>query len=227
MATKIIIQTNANESTWTSATDLMAGLMIIFLFISISFIQHASKVAEDWIDKKEIIYKSLQKEFKKELKSWDAQIIKETLVIRFNKPTVLFKLGSSVLTDKFKDILKNFFPRYTNLLYQFSDDISEIRIEGHTSSEWFSTNSDEDKYFLNMRLSHDRTREVLIFCLKNLHVPNKKYHWIRNNLIGAGFSSSKLVLNKMGKEDFEASRRVEFRILTNADKKLSSIIKEK
>ena len=74
---------------------------------------------------------------------------------------MLFKTGDATLQQRFKTTLDEFFPRYIKVIDDYKDSINEVRIEGHTSSEW-NWNSDEDTaYFENMRLSQDRPRAVL------------------------------------------------------------------
>jgi outer membrane protein OmpA-like peptidoglycan-associated protein len=48
--------------------------------------------------------------------------------------------------------------------------------------------------------------------------------WIKSHVAAVGFSSSKLIMNNNGKEDKSRSRRVSFRIITNADIKIKQII---
>ena len=60
----------------------------------------------------------------------------ETLSIRFKKP---FKQGDAAVSQNaFKNVLRDFFPRYIAILTkpEYRDGIAEIRIEGHTSGEW-------------------------------------------------------------------------------------------
>lgn len=234
MARRVQIKaTIAEGQHWMSATDLMASLMLIFMFIAIVFMITTSKerdemrnVAEEWAETKEKIYDALVKEFHRDLPRWNAEIEKETLTIRFKEPTVLFSTGETKLTRRFQIILKDFFPRYARVLYVFDDHIAEIRIEGHTSSEWERAESDEDAYRENMRLSQGRTEEVLVFSLaelvKQLH--HEHYLWTRGELVASGFSSSKLIVDDRGNEDRDASRRVEFRVRTNADEKLTLLL---
>ena len=226
VAKRLIIH-STSDSAWVSATDLMAGLMIIFMFIAISFMQHVSNIAEEWAEKKEEIYQALEKEFKNDLPKWNAEIIKESLTVRFKEPKVLFGVGSYELKERFEKILNEFFPRYINVLQSYSNDVAEIRIEGHTSSEWIDAKSDREAYSCNMRLSQDRTREVLIYCLDKVELSPKEYNWSRENIVAAGFSSSRVIKSNDEKEDKEASRRVEFRVRTNADEKLSLIFADK
>ena len=67
----------------------------------------------------------------------------------FREPRIQFDTGSSVVKDKFKLILNDFFPRYLDVLYEFYQNIDEIRIEGHTSSKWETALSQDDIYIEN------------------------------------------------------------------------------
>ncbi len=73
-----------------------------------------------------------------------------------------------------------------------------------------------------MELSQDRTRKVLEFVLRNEKLDGNK-DWIRERLTANGLSSSKLVAPN-GIEDKEKSRRVEFRVRTNAEKRIVKIL---
>jgi outer membrane protein OmpA-like peptidoglycan-associated protein len=201
------------------------------MFIAIVYMLNTSterdemrKVAEEWAKNKQDIYKALHEEFKGDLQKWQAEIEPDTLIVRFKEPTVLFHLGECYLTPRFEEILHNFFPRYLSTLEPFEQSISEIRIEGHTSSEWNDTATASEAYFNNMRLSQDRTREVLSYCMSQ--APNAELRkWGQRVLIAAGMSSSRLVLAN-GTENPEASRRVEFRVRTKADEKLTLILEQ-
>ncbi len=124
----------------------------------------------------------------------------------------------------FEHVLKDFFPRYVRILKipKYKDDIEEIRIEGHTSSEWRFDVPRDSAYLLNMRLSQDRTRSVLEYVVELPEVADDK-EWLRGFVTANGLSSSKLILRK-DEEDKAASRRVEFRVRTNAEKRIVSII---
>ena len=58
----------------------------------------------------------------------------------------MFKLNDDQLTDRYKKITNLFFPRYIRTLAGFGSLIEEIRIEGHTSSEWEGIDSN-NAYF--------------------------------------------------------------------------------
>jgi len=233
---------NEEDEHWLSVSDLMAGLMIVFLFISIVLMRNAlvernkvkelsdtyqierdkiKEVAKTYKDNKVNIYNALMTEFETDLVNWDAEIKKETLSINFKSPEVLFDSGKINLKPKFKEIISDFFPRYLTILNKFKNSIEEIRIEGHTSSQWNTLSADQ-AYFQNMNLSQGRTRSVLshIYSLEAIH---SERAWIRNHVAAVGYSSSKLILID-GIEDSAHSRRVIFRLITNSEEQILKIL---
>lgn len=301
---------------WLTISDLMSGLMIIFIFIAISFmrstylekekvkkieIQYEELILKDKsldeairelneikekndilqlekdklteklaqldnfnavLDEKEkisqeltqirgiaeayqnnqlAIYEALKKAFPDDELSEDklnAEIDKETLTFIFKSSDSLFDNASANLKEKYKQALTVFFPKYIQAVLPYKDSISEIRIEGHTSSEWnvFQKeikNKDIDVkdlygYFGNMNLSQDRTNSVLNYVLNDLRteIPNEYRKWLRDHTAAVGLSSSKPILDENGNEDKNKSRRVTFRIITNADSKIQQILQQ-
>jgi outer membrane protein OmpA-like peptidoglycan-associated protein len=219
------------ENQWVSISDLMSVLMMVFLFISITYMLNVTN-ERDKIKEVAVTYNKLQNElyddliieFKDDLDNWNANIDKQTLSFRFESPEVLFTTGSSALQPRFKNILDDFFPRYVNILTneKYKSDIEEIRIEGHTSSEWSFDVLEEQAYFYNMELSQDRTRKVLEYVLSDWKIEKNK-KWIKDRLTANGLSSSKIV-QVNGIENKERSRRVEFRVRTNAEKRIIKIL---
>lgn len=227
-----LFQKNKEEAEWISISDLMAGLMMIFLFIAISFMNslqlRANQIREVAVAYRETqyeLYQALFKEFEHDLTRWQAEIDPQ-LIVRFNEPRVLFHQNSSEVTPFFKEVLRDFFPRYLKILYsdKYRENIEEIRIEGHTSSEWQNLVDRETSYYLNMKLSQDRTRSVLEHCLR-LSENQKLKSWVRGHLTANGLSSSRLILTN-GHENKKRSRRVEFRTKTKAHEKIVQIIEE-
>jgi outer membrane protein OmpA-like peptidoglycan-associated protein len=209
------------ENVFSSSTgDLMAGLLFIFILLLMGALLRVQQKAEQdeevvrrYDQIKTQLYIDLQDEFKDDLKAWRATI-DPSLSVRFQEPSMLFDEGKSELKDSFKVILNDFFPRYIAVLKrkQYKDNIEEIRIEGHTNSN--------GEYFSNMKLSQDRTRAVLQYCL-GLMRP-KDLPWAKRLITANGLSSSHPILLN-GKEDKQLSRRVEFRVRTNAEKQLEEI----
>jgi len=215
----------------------MSGLMILFLFIAVAYMiqvinqsQTVRQIAVTWSATQEELYQALEREFRDDLPRWKAEIDRSALSVRFNEPSILFEAGRSDVRDAFKEILSDFFPRYLRVVRNFSTAIEEVRIEGHTSSEWLTgvgqrrAMTPEDAYFLNMQLSQDRTRAVLQYCLTQARLVDEERTWVRSMITANGLSSSKLVLSPAGNEDRERSRRVEFRIRTNAERRILNIL---
>ena len=204
-----------------STGDLMAGLLFIFiLWLMGALLQVQEKAEQDeeivkrYDQIKTQLYIDLQEEFKEDLTVWRATI-DSTLCIRFQEPSMLFDEGKAVLKPKFQEILQDFFPRYIAVLNreQYRDNIEEIRIEGHTNSN--------GGYYSNMELSQDRTRAVLQYCFSLM--PDNDVMWLKGLVTANGLSSSHLILTKSGEENKDLSRRVEFRVRTNAEKQLEDI----
>ncbi len=216
---------------WISISDMMSGLMMVFLFIAIVFMHEIQKeqekvrdIVETYQNIKQQLNMDLNEEFKDDLGRWDAEILDDN-TIRFNSPDILFDKQSAVIKQKFRQILENFFPRYIKILNskKYRENIEEIRIEGHTSSIWLGANGDKDiSYLKNMKLSQERAVSVLDFCYGLGKNNNQK--WLIEKLRANGMSFSKFRRQQNGKEDPKLSRRVEFRVLTKTEEKINNII---
>ena len=159
----------ARENVWLSVSDLMTGLMVIFLFIAIAYIsrvQQNQSVLTDYVETKNQLHDKLVKEFEGDTLKWQMAIGKD-LSMKFKEPTVLFASGSYELTPRFKEILDEFLPRYFNILLNDSlkNNIQEIRIEGHTDNVPIPR-YDEDPYIANVILSQQRALSVLRYLRK-------------------------------------------------------------
>lgn len=229
-----IIKSSKEENQWMSISDLMSVLMMIFLFISIVYMKNISleknkitSIAQTYEKTQVEITHDLKKEFAKNLQIWNAVLDSLTLSIRFENPEILFQVGSAELNEHFKNILDSFFPRFIQILTdpKYKKYIEEIRIEGHTSSEWTGESSFRQAYFYNMELSQNRTRKVLEYILSKIENEDL-FHWTKSKLTANGLSSSKPIYNNDKTENKKRSRRVEFKIKTNAEKQITKIIKQ-
>ena len=178
-----------NEEHWVSISDVMAGLMVIFLFIAISYMLNVRLKANEIIVYKNEVerlldaYKNLQMDLYEELRAefegnsakrtqfraeWRGHLDMETVAIRFKQP---FLQGEATVPETFENVLHEFFPRYVAILTkpEYRDNIAEVRIEGHTSSEWFVQVTSDAAYINNMELSQNRARNVLRYVLQIRH----------------------------------------------------------
>ena len=235
------------EEHWVSISDVMAGLMVIFLFIAISYMVNANRKTERITELKDKFanlldaYRNSQRALSEDIvdefegtpskktkfqKEWRGYLDMETLSIRFEKP---FTQGDATVPTSFKYVMQDFFPRYIAILTkpEYKDGIAEIRIEGHTSSEWHHEATPDEAYFNNMELSQNRSRNVLRYVLgiKNSKISRNKA-WIKENMTANGLSSSQPILKPVGgllMENKEESRRVEFRVVTKSEKLINEI----
>lgn len=230
------------ESFWIPYADLMTVLMVIFLFISLSYMglvqyqkKQQDKIFEEYKQTKESLYEELRETFKNDFKRWDLELDKD-LSIKFTNPNVLFQSGKSDITPVFKDILKDFFPKYLAVIMQdkYENKIAEIRIEGHTDD--VPIHKTNDPYIDNVQLSQDRSRNVLAF-LRSLSayqsLPAEKERlmqfWLTANGLSYGRtldSNKKLTFISHNQIDKEKSRRVEFRIVTTSEILVQKVIEQ-
>jgi len=220
----------SNQTHWIPLADLMTGLMMVFMLIAVSYMlkveQTTTLIVKEYEITKADLVRALQSEFAENLKQWDAEFLGD-MTLRFKNPGVLFATGSSNLKPQFQAILKDFIPRYIKILTspKFKDSIKEVRIEGHTSTFWVATKSNQVAYFNNMALSQARTRSALEYILTLPEIAPQE-EWLRKFLTANGLSSSRPVFKSSSETvDEDASQRVEFRIVTNAEEQLEKITK--
>lgn len=230
------------DNEWISISDMMAGLMMVFLLITISYmlisnnnqealqksndeLKHISDkmsaIAQEHYNLEVALYHDLTQEFSKDLKAWNA-VIDEGNTIRFREPDILFAAGEGEIKQRFKEVLDSFFPRYVAILSstKYRDNIEEIRIEGHTSSEWKASTDIKDRYLENASLSQARAFSVLRYCF-SLPKIAKNREWLISVLRANGLSFAKPLENE------ELSRRVEFRTITKSKQRIEDILNVK
>lgn len=228
-----IDEVKEQEGHWVAVSDLMAGLMMVFMMVSVVFMINMeierNKIRDVAILYDQLrmqLYRDLQNEFSADMDLWGAELDKD-LAFRFNNTEVLFDQGMAELKPEFQTILANFFPRYIAIITgeDYRNDILEIRIEGHTSSSWYGATSSDDAYIRNMALSQQRTRTTLNF-LMNLSSVQYSKDWLKTHLTANGLSSAKVIRQDNGIEDPQRSRRVEFRVRTDADGRIATILEK-
>jgi len=211
----------------------MTGMMLVFMLIAIIFMVRVQQVATDLKDTKGKIYQALDKSFSKDLKKWDAELL-PNLTIRFKNPETLFASGKYGLQPKFQLILEEFIPKYFEILNssEFRSSIKEIAIEGHTDPSFSgSDDSDCDRMKVrkelkiiceNIGLSQDRAQSVYIKTLEVMQDSPALDDFVKK-VHPHDVGSSEPIYNDKGDVDFEKSRRVEFKVFTNAEERLEEI----
>ena len=237
-------QTDENNY-WISFSDLMTGLMVIFLFIAINYIL---QVIENKFVSQEI-YNKLTEDFDEEIKAKDIELSPNG-TIRF-KPKdnkMLFRSGSHLLTREFKKSLDEFIPRYLKIITDsnYIDYISEIRIEGHTDTDPPNKSQEGiykrclntsfvDSYSYNLALSSNRAQSVLNYIRRTKYYKNlsKDIKERLDFLLTANGLSYTRALNADKKLIYtdtnkviasKLSRRVEFKVVTSNEKLAKEIL---
>lgn len=222
-----------DNSHFISLSDMMTALMMIFLFISVAIIHNTQKqtvvvreIVETYSDQQTNMYRDFRKEFEKDLSKWKAEINPDDLSIVFTSPEVLFDTGKDSLKPKFQEMLSDFFPRYIKIIQRHKDHIQEVRIEGYTDTNGLPGQTKQESYFYNMKLSQDRTRSVLEYCLGLSTFSAEDFDYLKEVITANGLSFSRLIKDSEGRENKAASRRVEFRVLMKSDDNIKNIIQE-
>ncbi len=178
------------------------------------------------------LYEALTEEFKDDFEPWNAELTKDDLMFRFNDPATLFEKGSDQVKPEFAKILDDFFPRYLKVLSQYKDNIQEVRVEGHTSSEYSLAKNDDERYQFNKILSQKRADAVRDTSVQNvvfekgsselkpevaqtINDPEINGAWIDEKVQSYGMAYDNLILNPDGTENKVSSRRVDFKIVKN------------
>lgn len=222
-----------NQSNWISLSDMMTGLMLVFLFLSILAIHEVQKreqltkdIVTEFAVNRADLYEELDAAFQDKYQKWN-MVLTRDLSIKFENPDVLFGYLQANITSHFQSILDEFIPTYLSILNQekYKETIKEVRIEGHTAS-W-------PDYLFTVKLSQNRANAVLSYILNSdffqqFKEPEKtKFKfWLTSNGLGLGRT-----LDETGHFTFFSekpvsvvSRRVEFRIVTTSEELVDEII---
>lgn len=206
---------------WQSYADLMSAMLMVFALLLTVIILDFRELQEDHEEKiqevvgiKSEIIQALTEAF--EESNVAIEIDQQTGAIRF-PGSILFEYDSSKLSNEGKDFLKNFVPKYLDILLQdrFKDEISSIIIEGHTDNA--------GTYLYNMRLSQTRAYSVLDFIYNN-EMPEFSARELSKNYVTANGRGSTQPLNdENGQYSADLSRRVEFLFRLKDDEAIRAI----
>jgi flagellar motor protein MotB len=160
----------------------------------------------------DIIITFLKKEFENEFEKWNLELLADSYTIRF-KDSSMFLRGKNEISDEYKKIFNQFFPRYLAIISKNIDKINTVSIQGHTPSRYRTAKTQEEKFEKNRILSQKRADTVLAYLkgIENITVYENK-DLIKDFFISEGKASSELIYNQDGTENIKASRRVEFKI---------------
>jgi hypothetical protein len=207
-----------------SVSDIMAGLMVIFLFIAIAYMKKVYDPAENVELSRSHLCKQLRIELEDKLILLGGEIDQENcLLIRFSE-VAKYELAEVTVPKQLISSLQEFIPKYVSVLKDFEakypEMIEEIRIAGHTSSENHGSSSDLSfrSYVTNMKISQQRSHNVLETSLEILNEQRPDLReWVQYKLVSNGMSfRNRIKIGDSEVEDAAKSRRVEFVVKLNS-----------
>lgn len=155
----------------SSLTDLMTSLMVIFILLLLVFIQRTSVKDAVVTD---VLLKKLRQDltpqgFNENTIRSDPRDQNAILVIVPDR-LMNFETGKSTLRAEGQSFLKTFIPKFAESLCsdQFRTSIESIVVQGHTDMVPYAGSSAEESQNLNLKLSQDRSMEVVKNTLADL-----------------------------------------------------------
>ena len=194
---------------WTSYSDLMAGMLLVFVLLLVIALFHFSEfnrqrqalikvqeqklVAFHYLQNR--LIGQLKNAFEKEAVSIDSQ----TGVLQIESG-ILFGEGQATLSEEGRNRLSRLFETYIQVVLapEFRGFVKQIEIEGHTNSR--------GSYLHNLELSQQR---ALIVMKELLQQEGQEKQLLKELVVAGGRSFSHLVRDAQGREDPVKSRRIE------------------
>jgi flagellar motor protein MotB len=162
---------NSSDNLSNSLTDLMTSLMVIFILLLLVFVHRtASKdAAVTDVLLKELRQDLIPQGFNEKTIRPDPRDRNAILVIVPDR-LMNFKQGESMLRPEGELFLRLYIPEFAKVLCsnQFRASVESIVVEGHTDMNPFVGRTAEESQNLNLKLSQDRSMEVVKNALSDL-----------------------------------------------------------
>lgn len=210
-------------------TDLMTSLAVIFILLLVASLNNVQQ--EGQLTKNAILLK-LQEKLETELKDYKTQGFEVKndprdplgLIVLVPEGLLNFEVSKSNIPEKGVLFLNSIIPKMSSTICseEFKNDIDSIVVEGHTDS----TGTDA----VNLPLSQQRSMSVVQESLKVLEQNGKENNsngraCFLELLSATGRGSVEPILDEQGKEDFNRSRRVVFKIrVRSLEQKVKKIV---
>lgn len=204
---------NSSDPLNSSLTDLMTSLMVIFILLLLVFVHRTASKDAAVTD---ILLKKLRQDlipqgFSEKTIRPDPRDRNAILVIVPDR-LMNFESGKSTLGRDGQLFLKSYIPEFAGVLCSpaFRASIESIVVEGHTDQHPYIGASPEESQNLNLKLSQDRSMEVVKTTLADLSGMEEKRACFLEKLSASG----------RGEQEQEAtpeeSRRVVLKIRVKA-----------
>jgi len=199
----------------SSLTDLMTSLMVIFILLLLVFVH---RTAGKNVAVTDALLKTLQTDLIPQgFSTKDIQIDKKdrnAILVIVPDNLMNFEIGQSNLKPEGEEFLRTRVPKLAEVLCgaEYRATVESVVVEGHTDARPYRGFSPEESQNLNLKLSQDRSMQVVKNALAFLvDHPNER-----------GCFLEKLSASGRGEQDLEAtpedSRRVIFKIRVRADR---------
>ena len=153
-------------------------------------------------------------EFSKELEDDILSFDKNNLSLKLSDSHLELNKAGVIMSADYKELLRDIFPRLVRLTKEYKSSISQVRVEGHSSSRFDGVQSISKKLEMNKIISLQRAKTVLGYAYSletDMIVDNRDF--IKNTYKAFGMSSEKIIKNSDGSENALLSKRVEFVII--------------
>ncbi|MGE6204648.1 OmpA family protein [Guptibacillus hwajinpoensis] len=164
--------------------------------------EEKDQVIEELTGMKTRIIDSLSNEFQNS--DLSMEVDQTTGAIRFSSG-VFFGTGSASVSEKGREHLEEFIPKYIDVLLSenFKDHVSQIIVEGHTDQK--------GTYLFNLDLSQDRSLSVVKEIFSKDFPEFQHKGELRGMITSNGRSFSEPIYDENNEVDSDKSRRVEFK----------------
>lgn len=216
---KIFKQEDEEGRFWPSFTDLLTTILLCFMLIFIIMmviksleIKEMKKTIDQMMGVRSELVKDLHETFSETQQG--IEVDEQTGAIIFDTE-ILFAYGESTLKKNSFHFLDDFVPKYLDVLLksEYEDYIAEIIIEGHTDKD--------GDYVYNLELAQDRAYSVAEYVLSDEFPHNQIQDQVKEKLTVNSRSYTDFKVDKTGKYDASASRRVEFKFRLKDEEILS------
>lgn len=226
MRKKNIKNVYRDNSYWKSYSDMMAGLLLMFILImSLALSQVSSQATELQTQKEQLrkllgVKPEIVADLKKELSEFDVNIDERTGDILF-KSDILFDYNQTTLKEAGSSFLGQFMPKYFGVILseKYLPYIAEIIIEGHTDNI--------GGYAFNLKLSQDRALTVAEYCIgdNNPFVTGEQLDQLRKIITVNGRAYTNPIYTDDTKTviDQDKSRRVEVKFRLKDDETIEEL----
>ena len=162
---------NSSDHLSSSLTDLMTSLMVIFILLLLVFVHRTASKDAAVTD---VLLKKLRRDlipqgFNEKTIRPDPRDRNAILVIVPDR-LMNFETGKSTLRPEGELFLKAYIPEFADVLCstEFRASIDSIVVEGHTDMHPYVGRTAEESQNLNLKLSQDRSMEVVKDALSDL-----------------------------------------------------------